>query len=58
MKMSSVAGEDVGGLLGHKGSWLRIEVDLETLPLPIARWVWFQRLILLSVLAALAAAAI
>ena len=47
--MSSVAGECVGDLLSHKICALKVEVYLETLPLPLARWFCFQRLILLSV---------
>src|ERR1700730_17067492 len=56
--MSSVAGERVGGLSGHKVCELRVEVYFGTLPLPMARWFCFQRLVLLSVHLAVARAAI
>ena len=56
--MSSVAGESVGGLLVHKIGWFGSWCFLEALPLPLARWFLFQRLVLLSVHVTLATAAI
>src|SRR6266496_5685871 len=48
--MSSVAGEGVGGLLGHKVCYSRLKFGFGTLPLPFCSLVlFFQRLVLLSV---------